>query len=557
MFRRDAPFFLFLLLAAACSNGRPLDPPVMPSADLAGALAALEQETDHPWYARLNPELGTPAFLDGRTAPVAATPADAVRAARAFLDAHHVLFSLSSDDFASTTSHTDTDGSTHVRLQQRAGRLAVWGSELLCHFASDGALVHVNGRYGPIELPASTTPYIDAGRARVVAALTARALRPAADPDNVSTSEPELLLFPVEAGLEPGRARPTRLAWRTTARIENVVDARPIVLETLVDAEDAAVLAAVDHVVGMVGSGVGVFGDRKSLAIEEKRSGFWLEDRAHGGGTPSRTFSAGGKWKLPGSEVRSRVLDTWDAEPASGTAGAAVDAHAHVGETWSYFAREHGRLGWADDDTGIRTTVHYGQERGGAFFDGTQLVFGDGNRIMTSPAAALDLVAHEYTHGIIAATSQLSPVGVGGAIGEGLADLFGCLVAWNSGQGDRWEVGETVYHPRHHNEPLRDLARPHRTHQPATIAEITSTAPHDNASIVGHLGYLLVEGGPLGPRALGPELAGRVVYRAMTTYLFTLASWLDLADALLASTMDIAPDCEADVRAALVVVGIL
>lgn len=433
----------------------------------------------------------------------------------------------------------------------------MWGSELLAHFDVDGALVRINGRYGPVVLPSSTSPSIDADGARVVAALQARALRPTAAPDDVSTSDAELLLFPVETELSAGAARPTRLAWRTTASVSSAPGARPLRLETLVDAEDAHVLAAIDHVETMEGSGVGVFGDRKPIVVEEKRAGFWLEDREHGGSSPSRTFSAGGKLRLPGSEVRSHAPDAWDTEPTSGTPGAAVDAHAHVTQTWDYFALEHGRQGILDDGSGVRTTVHYGTRYGGAFFDGTQLVFGDGNRLFTSPAASLDLVAHEYTHGIIANTSQLSPVGVGGAIDEGLADLFACLVSWNTGEGSRWQIGETIYHPRWHNEAIRDLAEPHRTGQPSQLSEVTSDEPHDNASIVGHLGYLLVEGGPLGPRALGPSLTGRIFYRAMTTYLFSQAGWSELADALLASAKDLAPASEPDVRAALVLVGIL
>ncbi|MEO6954876.1 MAG: M4 family metallopeptidase [Polyangia bacterium] len=557
MVRRDTPFVFVTLLAAACSSGRPLAVPVMPPDALPGELAALEQETGHPWQARLHAQLGTPAFLEGRTTPVAATPDDAARAARAFVTAHQQLFSLTGDDFATVTSRTDGDGTTHTRFQQRNGRLAVWGSELLAHFDLDGALVRINGRYGPVLVPASTSPAIDADRARVVAALEAREQRPTAAPDDISTSEAELVLFPVETDLATGAPRPTRLAWRTTATVSAAPGARPLQLETIVDAEDAHVLLAIDHVETMEGTGVGIFGDRKPIVIEKKRVGFWLEDREHGGDAPSRTFSAGGKLALPGSEVRSHVADEWDTAPTSGTPGAAVDAHAHVAQAWDYFFREHGRQGFLDDGSGVRTTVHYGERYGGAFFDGTQLVFGDGNRLFTSPAASLDLVAHEYTHGIIANTSQLSPVGVSGAIDEGLADLFACLVSWDTGEGSRWQIGETVYHPRRRNQAIRDLADPHLTHQPAQLSEVTNDETHDNASIVGHLGYLLVEGGPLGPRALGPELTGRIFYRAMTTYLFTQAGWLELADALLAATRDVAPDCEPDVRTALVIIGIL
>ncbi len=546
------------LFVAAC-EGPAAFPPIV--TDPAGALAALEAETGHTWRLRRHPSLGTPAFLEGRTQPLAATARDAQRAARQFLSQHERLFSLRSavDDLADVSTESDDLGMSHARFQQRVGHVPVWGSDLLVHFDRDGSLVRVNGRYALLDGPASLEPRLTADEARVAAAAIARGLRPLAGPNAAFTLGADLVVVPLEDGaLAVGAARPARLAWRVSAGVADV-DA-PLALEALIDAEDGRTLAAFDRVVAVAGSGLGVFGDRKPVAIEKKTTAYWLEDRTRGQ-TPSRTFSARGKTRLPGSEVRSSEADRWDDDAAEGVPGAAVDAHAYVAKAWDYFQREHGRAGWDGGGTGVRAVVHFGDRVANAFFDGTELVFGDGDDSMTAPAAALDVVGHEYTHGIVAATAGLVPMGEPGAINEGLADLFGCLIAWTSGRGDRWQMGETIYHPGGQGQPLRDLAHPSATGQPERADQIEPTSSdqggvHTNASIVGHLGWMLVEGVPAdGTDApvvgLGRELVGKLFYRALTHYLFAQAGFADLGDALIAAAHDVGADSELPVGIAL------
>src|SRR5262249_42936677 len=152
-------------------------------------------------------------------------------------------------------------------------------------------------------------------------------------------------------------------------------------------------------------------------------------------------------------------------------AGAAVDAHAFVAATHDYFARVHGRMGWDGRGRGVRSTVHFGHRYPAAFFNRKQLVFGDGDGGDVGPiAGALDIVAHEYTHGLIYHTAKLIMEGQPGALNEAIADIFGCLVEQSVQGRLDWQVGETVYHPGGRIQPIRDLAAPHRTMNPAVTA---------------------------------------------------------------------------------------
>ncbi len=558
--RRSRALVLASFLLAAC-EGPAAFTAVTPASD-DDALAALEAETGRAWEIRRDPVLRTPVYLEGRTRPLAATPRDAERAAREFLSRHRALFHMSSpdDELVALSSDGDELGMMHARYTQRVGRVPVYGAQLAVHFDPDGSLVRVNGRYVPIETSSGLSPRLGADEARVGAAAVARGYRPAAAPNAISTREAELILYPLEDGVRAaGSPLPARLAWHTVADVVDVD--QPLQLDVIFDAEDGSLIASYDRTQLMVGSGVGYFGDRKPLLIEQKKTAFWLEDRTRGA-TPTRTFSAHGRARLPGSQLRSSDPQRWD-EGADGAAGAAVDAHAHVAASWDYFLREHGRAGWTADGAGIRVSVHYGDRYPDAFFDGKQLVFGDGDERMSPPSAALDLVAHEYTHGLIAATAGLLSIGDSGAINEGIADVFACLVAWSSGQGGRWQIGETVYHPEEGlNRAMRDLADPHLTAQPKTVREIERSADdqggvHTNASIVGHLGYLLVEGDRLaGLASLGAPVTGRLFYRALVAYLFPRAGFPELADALVAAARDLGGGIEPEVIAALIAVGL-
>jgi Zn-dependent metalloprotease len=516
-----------LLFLAAC---RPAAD-VAPDGAAMDPLAQLEADTGHPWSVRWHRDVHTPAFMEGRTAPLAATPTDAERAGRAFVRKYRGLFQLEADedDISPTQADTDELGMTHARFQQQKGKIPVWGGDLVAHFDASGALVRVNGRILPIAaMPPAAE--VTADQARVTAANDARALRPDVDPARITTLEPVLWLYPI-------RVDQVKLAWRVEATVDDAL--APLELEAFVDAADGTVLHHSDQAETVQASGVGVFGDRKPLAVATKRGGFWLEDTGRG---DLKTYTAGGTSRLPGTEVHTRDAMSWD---ASGSApGAAVDAHYYTGLAWDYFNDVHHRAGWDGKGTGPHVTVHFGAGFDNAFFNGRQLVFGDGDGDLMSPtAAALDVVAHEFTHGITAHTAKLGHEGEPGALNEGISDVFGCLVLQANGGDHSWQVGVTIYHPQGRPRPIRDVAHPHATGNPRALDEYQTTdqdqgGVHLNSTIASHAAYLMSEGGE-GTTAIGPDDVGRIWYRALTRYLTSRAGFVDLADATLAAARDL------------------
>lgn len=495
-------------------------------------LQELEAETGHTWTARWRDD-HTPAFLDGGSAPMASTADDAARVGREFVKRHGALFSMApGDDLTVEEAETDALGMTHARFAEEVGGHPVWGGELLLHFGSDGSLVRINGRYIPVAVDVGE-PQKSKDEARAIAVDAARAANPSLLADSFVTAAPKLYVYPVDA-------QTARLAWRVQMDAESDVTA--VVLESFVDAADGSVLHAGDITAYVDGSGVGVSGDTQPLVIAPHGKSYILEDATRGA-PPTRTYTANGSLRMPGTAVRSKDPMHWD--EAGAAHGAAVDAHAFVAVTWDYFAKTHGRAGWDGKGKGVHTTVHFGDKWSGAFFNGKQLVFGDGDGVDWSPlSGALDLVAHEFTHGLIAHTARLGLEGQPGALHEAIADVFACIV-----DGD-WQIGEAVHHPAGRRQPLRDIGDPHATRQPATLAEYDDGADvHRNSTIASHAAWTMAQ-------SLDRDAVGKIWYRALSRYLFASSDFADAADATAAAARELGFD-ETAVKAAWVAAGVM
>ena len=84
-------------------------------------------------------------------------------------------------------------------------------------------------------------------------------------------------------------------------------------------------------------------------------------------------------------------------------------------------------------------TVHYEQDYDNAFWDGTQLVFGDGDgEVFDRFTKPVDVLGHELTHAVTQYTAGLTYQGQSGALNESVSDVFGsCLKQRLLGQDRR------------------------------------------------------------------------------------------------------------------------
>ena len=119
------------------------------------------------------------------------------------------------------------------------------------------------------------------------------------------------------------------------------------------------------------------------------------------------------------------------------------------------------------DGRGMRLNgyVHYGAGYNNAFWDGGQMVFGDGDGVLfTDFTRSLDVIAHELTHGVTEFTSGLEYHNQPGALNESMSDVFGSLVKqWvrkeTADQAD-WLIGADIFTPEIDADALRSMKAP-------------------------------------------------------------------------------------------------
>lgn len=119
------------------------------------------------------------------------------------------------------------------------------------------------------------------------------------------------------------------------------------------------------------------------------------------------------------------------------------------------------------DDRGMRLDgyVHRGVGYNNAFWDGQQMVFGDGDgTIFSDFTGSLDVIAHELTHGVVEYTAGLVYHDQSGALNESMADVMGALVKqWSQQQTAEeadWLIGGDIFTPGTEADALRSLKAP-------------------------------------------------------------------------------------------------
>lgn len=106
------------------------------------------------------------------------------------------------------------------------------------------------------------------------------------------------------------------------------------------------------------------------------------------------------------------------------------------------------------------SVVNYGDVYPNAFFDGTYLVFGEGDgEIFGDFSKPLEVCAHEFAHKVIDAGPKLEYVGQPGALNEHIADVIGVCAKLKStkGKGD-WRIGSDLFLKK--GPALRDMSKP-------------------------------------------------------------------------------------------------
>ena len=424
---------------------------------------------------RWDQDTGTPAFVTGSITPPAR--ANAVDSTLAFFDQNKNVFHIDNPgaELSLKRQEVDSLGMTHLHLAQVYQGLPVFGSDVAVHFRQ-GKIVAINGRFVP-DIALSVKPDVTVGQA------IATAQKELGQKVPVSTFEPPQLVV-----LTPG-GRQALLAWE----IVLASDQPPVRMVYFIDAHSGQPAASYDNLEGA----------RNRM-----------------------TYTAGYGISLPGTLMIT--------EGGSSSDTVAQVTHNNTGAVYDYYYNDYHRDSIDNAGMTITSTVHYSTNYDNAYWNGNQMVYGDGDGTYFTPLGeGLDVVAHELTHGVTQHTAGLVYSYQTGALNESYSDVLGELAEPNPD----WQIGESVYTPHIPGDALRSLSDPPLYGQPDNMSNYVNTdsdngGVHTNSGITNKAAYNVA-------MSIGKDKMGQIWYRALTLYLTSSAQFSDARDASVQAATDL------------------
>ena len=226
---------------------------------------------------------------------------------------------------------------------------------------------------------------------------------------------------------------------------------------------------------------------------------------------------------LPGTQVRK--------EGDSPSADVAVnEAYDGAGATYDLYHDIYERNSIDDKGLPLISTVHYDHLFDNAFWDGQQMVYGDGDgELFERFTKSIDVIGHELTHGVTQHEANLVYRNQPGALNESLSDVFGSLLKQRilnqtADQAD-WIIGAGLFTPKVNGVGIRSMKAPGTAYndpvlgkdpQPDNMKKYVHTnrdngGVHINSGIPNHAFYLAAVG--IGGYAW--EKAGKIWYIAL------------------------------------------
>ncbi|WNG27506.1 peptidase M4 [Cystobacter fuscus] len=386
-------------------------------------------------------------------------------------------FRLNSADLVAKRSRTDEQGVTHIRYGQTKNGLPVVNEELIVHVGQDNTIIAANGTAHDGEIaPARASISEEAAKVAALDSTTGRHLQV----DGVR------LVY-----VRPSSDAKLKLAYEAIVSGEGLD--LPIKDAVYVSALDGSILARHSKI---------------HSALNRK------------------VYSANNGSSTPGTLKRS--------EGQAATGDAHVDGnYDKLGETYNCYKNNFGRDSLDNAGATLISTVHYSTRYTNAYWDGTQMVYGDSDGVQSAPLGLSgDVTTHELTHAVTEYESNLTYSGESGGLNEALSDIFGAYCeSYVSGTWATtnavFSVGDDVWTPATAGDALRYMYDPAK--DGVSLDYWTSSAGNVDvhySSGIANLAFTLLSKGGTHPRgkstisvpAIGVQKAGAIYYKANTDF---------------------------------------
>ncbi|WP_026411901.1 M4 family metallopeptidase [Actinomadura oligospora] len=491
-----------------------------------------------------------PSAASAAPAPTAPAPSVAATRALGAADSHAGDLKASADQtFKVVGVSVDRDGTSHTRMVRTVRNLPVLGGDVIVHQSPSGAYEGTSLTLR--SAPNPTAPKVSAAKAKKAAAAKHYTLR-----DNGT-----LVVEARTADHQP------RLAWRFKTEGRKA-DGTPSRVFTSVDALTGAVLFREETIKTDAGDGQGLYSGTVPLQLTKSGTSYQMKDPTRGN---TLTGDAENKtdfciltfclFRAPTTLFTSTTTHFGNGTNAN-RASAGVDAQYGTDETWDFYKDVFNRTGIKGDGKGSSNRVHYGSSYANAFWDDSCfcMTYGDGDGVQLAPLTALDVAAHEMTHGVTSATANLTYSGESGGLNEATSDIMAAAVEFyanNPSEQADYLVGERVVLPGFGKPALRFMDKPSKDGKSPDNWSTTlkNLDVHYSSGVANHFYYLLSEGS--GPKTIngvsydsptangqpvsgiGRDAATRIWYRALTTYMTSSTDYAAARTATLNAAKDL------------------
>ncbi|MET0264818.1 MAG: M4 family metallopeptidase [Duganella sp.] len=418
-------------------------------------------------------------------------------------------------------------------------------------------------------LPARLTPTLSAQRA---IALAVQSVAPQA----VHRWQPtaELLLYPIVHSVRTARAADKSEADLNALDLEDVIShyelayyvktrmaqqRRPLYHDTIVNARTGAIIAqwqALQTSTMVTGSGNSQYNGVVAISTSQQGDTFQMLDSSRGsggkfGGMAITNADHSSSYNPNAGEVYVNQTNTWgDGRQYNGAStrnanGQTAAVNALWGLVNTYDAHRNA-LGWHSLDgnnTATHIAVHVDRNYDNAFYDDRcQCMFiGDGGNYFYN-LGSIDVIGHEMSHGVTAATADLVYAGESGGLNESHSDIGGEITeayarAGGAGSvipasGNDWMMGKEISRTA---EPLRWMYKPSKDGKSADAwsSTLKDLDVHYSSGPNNRMFYFLSQGSqadaaseyyskylvkaPQAMTGIGNDKAYRIWFRALTT----------------------------------------
>jgi Zn-dependent metalloprotease len=475
----------------------------------------------------------------------------------------------------------DALGMTHVRLDRTHEGVKVFGEQLVSHLDQHGKVSGLTGHVSTIPAGLGSQPVkLSAHDALAIAQKDF-----AGKTDRAPTAERV-----VYQGKDGNYHPAFHVELTHTKGLEG--DERPRRMNYLVDANNGELLTSFNQMGGIelpharaTGSTGGatpapvpvpgkptppatgkaddtsLYSGKVELSTKKNADGtFSLEDASRGKGVV--TYDAQNKEQAHKPVKITDKNDVWG-EAADPTRNrSAVDAHYGAQMTYDFLKDVLGRDSLDGKGEKLVSNVHIGTNFVNAYWDGSQMNYGDGDGKNAGPLTTLDIAGHEIAHGLTERTAGLIYKGESGGLNEAMSDIIGSGVEWYAAKKNAavefdWKVGEDAWTPangkgdalRYMDDPTKDgYSVDHYKNYPK------QTEVHGSSGIANNAFYLLANGGKNRTSGLevkdgvGMEKGLKIFARALEHYMTPKTTFAQARQATVQAATDLYGANSAEVK---------